>query len=77
MINTGCLTEEANRPNRGPGALVMREGGHGWVPVERRVRQTLGPHGCHRFNEEKFEMTRHEHTATAVPPYNDLRSMWR
>ena len=27
----GALTEEANRPNRGPGSAVMGEGSHGWV----------------------------------------------
>ena len=34
----GGLTEEANRPNRGPGAVVMGVDGHGWVRVELRVR---------------------------------------
>ena len=34
----GGLTEEANRPNRGPEAGVLAEEGHGWVRVERRVR---------------------------------------
>jgi len=39
------LTEEANRPNRGPGAGVMVEGDHGWVLVELRVRRHQ--HGDH------------------------------
>ena len=33
------LTEEANRPNRGPGEAVLGLNGHGWVRVELRVRR--------------------------------------